>query len=242
LTLTFKNTPELQDFSYYRNCFTKLRRRRFWKKLCGGILGGAVAFETTIDENGWYHPHFHVFLIVKDAVPVYPTGDREGQWELEYQNVISEAWQEITGDSYIVDVRTFDGNFKELVKYATKVNDMPDEPIFDKALRELYRFSRSRRFVQTFGNMYGRLEEEEADAPNAEACPDCGATEADAVLMRFDDKLGTYVPHRVGRKVIQDGRPFYKWEPEGYAPGVKQFILSERLTSFSQVKDKPVRR
>lgn len=106
---------------------------------------GAYSFETKRGKNsGLWHPHVH--MVVWCRVPID-------------QAELSRQWLEITGDSFIVDVRPLtakDGKdsliagFCEVFKYAVKFSDMDEADTF-----EAYRVLSGKRLVGSFGLLYG---------------------------------------------------------------------------------------
>jgi hypothetical protein len=191
------------------------------------LLGGAVAFETTLTDAGEFHPHLHVLLYFDRALPTYPVGPRAGEVEKQYCEVISQAWQEITGDSFIVDLRQFDGDTRELIKYSVKgIESMPNTKRHDAMLREFYQFSRGRRFIQTFGCLYGKVKEEmEDDLPTALPCG-CESHEVEHYHVGENGerelvRVGTYGPVK--------GKMRFSWAPdpelpEGVLPPIMQVL------------------
>lgn len=93
LTLTLKNVDDMQGVhSRLIRSFQKLRDRKVFDRCVGGIW----ALEVTMRGKG-YHPHLHCLCLVprnKNGLPV-----------LAAQQALSDAWLDITGDSYIIGVR-----------------------------------------------------------------------------------------------------------------------------------------
>ncbi|MBD3309519.1 hypothetical protein GF348_24280 [candidate division KSB3 bacterium] len=85
--------------------WTKLRNRKAWRER---VEGGIAFLEITrSDKTGAWHPHLHILC--------------EGQY-LPH-DLLSKLWHEVTGDSYIVDVRaikTPDTACAYIAKYAAK--------------------------------------------------------------------------------------------------------------------------
>ena len=120
LTLTVKNGPDLQErFEHLANSWKKYqaRRRDYFKKgrgfneLCK-TEGAVFSYEVTNKDNGW-HPHLHAIVSLTDYVQV---------------TKLSEEWFDITGDSFVVDIRKIKGNpaegFLEVFKYALKFSEL----------------------------------------------------------------------------------------------------------------------
>lgn len=143
LTLTIKTTnePLSQSLDKIYNAFAALRRRLFWRER----VTGGVAFL----ENKWsketerWHPHFHCLI--------------EGYWI--DRKLIQKAWREITGDSFIVDIRMpkSEGNVVQYItKYASKPlnNTFLNRPdLLDEAVVALA----GRKLAITFGSWRGIL-------------------------------------------------------------------------------------
>ena len=109
-------------------------------------LGGVYSIEIKRGKNsGLWHPHVH-FVILCD-----------NQHQIDVQKLSAE-WQEITGDSFIVDCRSFysadpdcvlDG-FLEIFKYALKFSDMSLQDNF-----HAYEVLNKQRLIGNFGILRG---------------------------------------------------------------------------------------
>lgn len=107
LTLTLKHSddPLTEQLERIYVSFAHLRRRTFWR----GLVTGGIAFlELKLSaSDGRWHPHLHV-LIRGKYIP---------------QKILSASWLDITGDSYIVDIRlpkTPTQVYSYLARYVTK--------------------------------------------------------------------------------------------------------------------------
>jgi hypothetical protein len=175
LTLTVKNGPDLAErAAHLRAAFKKLRRRAWWK---GHVAGGIAVEEVTRNHRtGDWHPHLH--LIVDAALP-----------QAVLQAALRDLWASVTGDSFILDVRPFQGatvaaDLRELCKYTAKISDIVDSPML---VGVYLAYARRRRLIVTFGSCYGATAEAalaaaEAEEPSQERtdvehqpCPGCGA-------------------------------------------------------------------
>lgn len=134
ITFTVRNVPELtrEYLDWYNKCFAMLRRRKSFKY----VKAGLKAIECTYNEQaGTYHLHSHV--VVNRFVDV---------------NALRADWVAITGDDNkqvnIRYVRKGDKKkiSKELVKYVTKLKDLPEHAM----LTMLSVFS-GRRLIDVFG-------------------------------------------------------------------------------------------
>lgn len=117
LTVTLKHStdPLKNQIEKLYNAFKLLRR---WKNFKKQINGGIWFFQVhqSKDDTGW-HPHIHCLI----------TGNYlQKEW-------ISEAWQKITEDSFIIDIRQIN-NPSEAAKYVARycarpamLSDLSDE-------------------------------------------------------------------------------------------------------------------
>jgi hypothetical protein len=153
VTFTVKNGPNLQErYTHLRRAHRRLNRRRLdakagktkteWLKVAGGI----TSYEFTKKDEGDWHPHIHALVMLDDFID---------------QKALSDEWLDITGDSFIVDIRRIRCNANsggldiasallEVCKYALKFHDMtlPDT-------WHAYQTLRTRRLVDSFGVLRG---------------------------------------------------------------------------------------
>lgn len=143
VTLTVRNGPDLGE--RVRHLAEKLRtyhKRRQGKRGSGEVLKAKSAvwsYEFTNKGKGW-HPHVHAVWLCHEAPDAFK---------------LSEEWRQLTGDSYIVDVRPMDmadpvGGFCEVFKYALKFADLPDQERLTA-----YRTLKGRRLQDSFGDLRG---------------------------------------------------------------------------------------
>jgi len=150
LTLTVKNGDDLKErFEHLVTSFKKYqKRRRDWiakgrgfNELCR-TTGGVFSYEFTKKDNGW-HPHLHAIVLLDSKVDIHK---------------LSDEWKEITGDSYIVDIRKIstksnqdiaDG-FLEVFKYALKFSELD----LDDNLH-VYMQLRGKRLQGAYGDFWG---------------------------------------------------------------------------------------
>jgi hypothetical protein len=204
VTLTVKTGPDLAErAAHLRKAFKKLRRRRWW---VANVVGGIAVEEVTHNaETGYWHPHLH--LIVDAAVD-----------QAVLQAHLAVLWAAVTGDSFILDVRPFQGatvaaDLRELCKYTAKISDIVDSPAL---VRTYLDYARRRRLIFTFGSCYGAAAEAvlaaaEAEEPSqeqtdveAQPCPSCGEVGTlrhdQSRRYRMEDMIsvggGWYVPGR----------------------------------------------
>ena len=135
LTLRFSNNTIKQDVDRLYAGFIKLRRRVLWSKLqTGGIY--FIEIKRRGDDKGW-HVHLHILT--------------EGLWMNKRD--LSKAWHEITGDSFIVNIKPCDSR-EHAARYAAKYSgkgvhgrcyDNPD------ILRQAMEAIKGRRLVGKWG-------------------------------------------------------------------------------------------
>jgi hypothetical protein len=122
--------------------FRKLRKRDVWEKVVGGF--GRIE-NTRSNKFGW-HPHLHSCILIKDFVP---------------QKDLSANWQQITGDSKIVDIRRVSdiaAGLVETIKYPFKPTDL--RKLGREQIQEMLEMKGERLGV-SFGVLFGL--EPEAD-------------------------------------------------------------------------------
>lgn len=148
VTLTVKDGESLSErFSHLRSALKKYRDQR--RNALKGqrqveyakAFGGVHSIEIKRGKNsGLWHPHVHMIWLCE---------------EVPNASQLSKEWLEITGDSYIVDVREFYGDsvvdgFLEVFKYALKFSDME---LADNW--EAYQLLKEKRLVDNFGLLRG---------------------------------------------------------------------------------------
>ncbi|KXB03022.1 hypothetical protein AKJ47_01160 [candidate division MSBL1 archaeon SCGC-AAA261G05] len=159
LTLTLRRSWDLDGLIERAiDGFRRLRRRKILEKALGGLYSVEVKPPT---ELGWY-VHIHVVI--------------DGLFML--QGKLSEEWRDITGDSFIVDIRDLRrrkaGVFYVLgyISSKTKVEETWEGvPKWRK--REFEEAVRHRRLIQAFGYFFGTV----CASSDSFECPKCGCTE-----------------------------------------------------------------
>ncbi|WP_407476359.1 protein rep [Acinetobacter baumannii] len=152
LTLTVKNGHDLQERSSHliTSLRTLIKRRQDYKKKGRGfnefckIDGAMYSYENTYNEQtGEWHPHVHMLVLLNDWID---------------QEQLSETWHEITGDSFVVDVRRVKKSKEfgyakaaaEVCKYALKFGDLTVERTW-----EAFKILKGKRLSGAFGSLYG---------------------------------------------------------------------------------------
>jgi hypothetical protein len=186
LTLTIKHFAELDSdrIKFLLSCFRAFRNHpEIVNKLNGGLA--VIECKHVSDQKGW-NMHMHVLL---DSVFLD-------------QKRISSIWSEITGGSFIVDIRREEQSTHavyHLLKYLQKNpviwSERGDDAI--EALCEDYRWAfKGSRHVISFGSFYSALPEEKE--PYRIVCPVCGSVqwmtefEMEAVMFRW--RRRSYAP------------------------------------------------
>lgn len=119
VTLTVKDGPDLAE--RFKHLF-KAQHELWKRKLRGrgssldGVSGAVWSYEIKRGSgSGVWHPHLHMIALAET---------------MPDQDQLSSEWHNITGDSYIVDVRPISqedpaSGFVEVFKYAVKFSDQP---------------------------------------------------------------------------------------------------------------------
>jgi hypothetical protein len=152
ITLTEKNVPSLDKkyFSGLRGRVTKLRHRAIFQKCVGGFYGIEVTYNS---ETKTWHVHVHM---VADT-PYIP------------QDKLSDEWLDITGNSFVVDIREIkdpEKASKEVAKYIVKPGNFLKNP---KLIDEFLNAVKGARLVSTFGYYHNIKFEDNNDC----GLPDC---------------------------------------------------------------------
>jgi hypothetical protein len=143
VTFTVKNGPDLAErFNHLARCLRSYHRRRSRSRQSGEVLKARSAvwsYEFTNNGKGW-HPHVHAIWLCHSAPDAA---------------ALSEEWLQLTGDSFIVDVRPIDmadpiGGLVEVFKYALKFSGLPDHERLTA-----YRTLKGKRLIDSFGALRG---------------------------------------------------------------------------------------
>jgi hypothetical protein len=150
--LTLKNIPDTEfnkgSVKRIRGYFNKLRHRKNFKT---SIKGGFYMIQVTNDGNGW-HLHMH---IIYDGLYIP-------------KKALVNAWREITGGSYIVDIGEAK-NPKRAVAYL--LSDFSGTPRIREQDKTVYNgVFKGSRLVQAFG-CYARTK-----MSSPYKCPSCGGS------------------------------------------------------------------
>lgn len=152
LTLTVKNGSDLGERANHllKSFRTLIKRRQDYLKKGRGfnefckIDGAMYSYENTYNEKtGEWHPHVHMLVLLNDWID---------------QEALGETWHEITGDSYIVDVRKVKKSKElgyakaaaEVCKYALKFSDLTVEKTW-----EAFKALKGKNLSGSFGSLRG---------------------------------------------------------------------------------------
>ena len=163
ITFTVKNGPDFRErFEHLVTSFRRLQdkrrrylsnRRKYAFTQLVKVTAGVGAFENTYNaDTGEHHPHFHLIALCSDIPAHKPLVDE---------------WQEITGDSFVVDIRPFEDSnhpqaaFMEVFKYTLKFSTMPLDVNYQAS-----RVLAGRRLLISFGEFWGvKVPEQLTDEP-----------------------------------------------------------------------------
>lgn len=138
LTLKHSEAPLAESIRRIRDAFSKLRRGGFWKqRVTGGLYGLEVKLNPTTHQ---WHVHLHCLV--------------DGQYI--DQRALSHCWENATGDSPIVDVRSVHSRkqaVKYIASYVTKGSDIAGW--VQPKIREFADAMKGQRLLQTFGSLHG---------------------------------------------------------------------------------------
>lgn len=114
VTLTVKDGPDLKERHAHLHKAQKelwKRKARIYETALDGVVGAVWSYEVKRGQgSGSWHPHIHMIAIAEN---------------MPDQAALSREWHDITGDSFIVDVRPINpddpaSGFIEVFKYAVK--------------------------------------------------------------------------------------------------------------------------
>jgi hypothetical protein len=180
LTLTIKNTPTLEaGLAKMKKCFAQFKRKKAFKEHIKGYFGGFENPYKTRQKG--FNVHLHLLVL------------RGKFWN---QSDISDAWREVTGDSFVVDIREADvyKGVRELCKYVVKPADLLTMP--DEQFREVVEMKKGTRMFISGGCFYNvKLDDDDADDANnvfsqyadlkvGDACPICQQELFDVLVDR----------------------------------------------------------
>ncbi len=181
LTIRTHQMPLADAIVKLYTSFARLRQTTFWRTR---VTGGCAVCEVkrTQDDTRW-HPHLHL-LVQGNYIP---------------QGWLAKHWYELTGDSYIVDVRSCT-HAPDAARYVTKYLSKPVPSSIVRSpgsLREAMKALHGRRMVTTFGDWRGlRLTETESQAGWSKLCTYRELT--DRVLLR-DTEATRILSHLMGQ-------------------------------------------
>jgi hypothetical protein len=153
LTLTIKNTPTFESgLMKLKEAYTRFKRKKAFKEHIKGYFG---AFEHTYNSKTRdFHVHLHLIVL------------RGKFWN---QSDISDTWREITGDSFVVDIREIKDihkGVKEVAKYIVKSADLMKMP--DDKFREVVEMKKGTRMFVSGGCFYNVKLDDALDGDGAD--------------------------------------------------------------------------
>ena len=148
LTLRAKEQPLDVCLARLQHAFTRLRARKLWTR---GVTGGVAFLEVKRSETyARWHVHLHILA--------------EGSYI--DKNRLSRTWHQITGDSFVVDIRLvkdLDVAGRYVAKYASKPLDRTVTSDIDLII-EAVKALKGKRLCTTLGSWRGESLTEPIDA------------------------------------------------------------------------------
>jgi hypothetical protein len=203
VTFTLKNTPALPDPKLLKRLYYNVLRQKFFEDY--GLDGWFKNREVVIGKGSrQWHVHDHAFMLFRRPIPLIKSGARAGHAQKSVNQALSDCWRKVTGGvSYIVDIKRFDGNYIELVKYMTKSAAYFN----DKELAEFLKWQKNQPSLFRGGSLRGNpkinaaIEESEnldkEDDTRKIVCKTCGETRVMKWLYRWQESIGQYVFYKV---------------------------------------------
>lgn len=216
VTLTMPNNPDPECIRTLRGHWSKMRRRKLMQER---VTGGISTVEVTAGEGGW-HPHLHVladcrWLAIHVPEPTYrdSPGVRKQKCEMAQRelsaiwgNVIKSEIGEEGRDGAIVWVTRKNAGdaLKYSLKYAVKGSDLIST---DRPIAPLIRVLSKSRMISVFGDMHGKIQNEEEEERPAIVCQECGNEKSfipaeiiDIVMRQAYDRGNCVGKHRNKKK------------------------------------------
>lgn len=143
------------------------------------VSGAVYSYEVTYSEEKGFHPHCHMIALIPKGIFQFTSMKIKGknaEVPLVLKNGIIADWLQITGDSFVVDVRRITDSempghgddisgtrleaLVEVFKYALKFNQIskdsdPDSTENIRIQVEAYEILKGRRMVGSFGSLWG---------------------------------------------------------------------------------------
>ncbi len=179
LTLTTKNAATLDGgLSKLKKSFANFKRKKVFKNHIKGYFG---AFEYTFNaKTNDFHVHLHLIIL------------RGKFWN---QSDISDVWRDVTGDSFIVDIREIKDahkGVKEVCKYPMKPADLMKMP--DDKFLEVVNMKKGTRMFISGGCFYNvKLDDADDAADDSIFSQFADLTEGDACPLCNEELFDLYV-------------------------------------------------
>ena len=139
-TLEHNDDPLQIQIKKLYHSFRKIRGRKFFKD---AVTGGVWFFQLKYNHQSCqWHPHIHCLI--------------GGGWLSHGE--IKKHWHQITGDSFIVDIRPIkdvESAATEVARYATSPADLSKLPL--ELAADVYYATKSQRICGTWGNAKGMV-------------------------------------------------------------------------------------
>lgn len=168
ITLTIKNGSDLAErYNHLQGSVKKLLQKRRASLIkrpktdtpFKHVLGAIYSYEVTISQDDQFHPHLHMVALVKKGTFEFKEKTIKGksiQVPPDLWAGLVRDWTEITGDSFIVDVRLVQNKEEqvsalvETFKYALKFSEMAVETQV-----HCYTILKGRHMIGSLGALFG---------------------------------------------------------------------------------------
>lgn len=198
VTLTVKDGGDLSErFKHLQKSQHELWKRRSRGRGCSldGVAGAVWSYEVKRGQgSGLWHPHLHMVALAETEPD---------------QEQLSQEWHEITGDSFIVDVRPIDqqdpvSGFVEVFKYAVKFSDQgPEDTV------HAWETLRGRRLLASAGLFRGVVVPEEL----TDSTEDLDGLPFLALFYRFFGGAYQFVPGKGANRALAAKKAVKPYRP-----------------------------
>lgn len=183
IMLSIPSTTDPEAIRDLRKSWSKMRRR---KLIESKISGGISTVEVTEGDHGW-HPHLHILADCRWLAVHVPEPNRRDTKAIREQKCemaqreLSAIWGSVIGlndgpgpdrSAYVWVNRKKPGEaLAYAMKYALKGSTLAASTL---PIAPLIRVLSKSRMISAFGDLHGRVEEDDEEEKPGVQCPDCG--------------------------------------------------------------------